>query len=175
MILFIPGIQNTKYSLMRKSFYFNTAYGNYSVIATTFYWQKTLKLYSSPVSKWCFVWIYSKCNNATTSNFKYDVRNIDRHRPLNILSLLFVCIVIDKSDKILHEKSSFIWNKWWIWISNWMKPQATIYLEIRNPVIKQYGIQFVFCKIQYIGSPVSIQQFRLVIECKKICSTVLLV
>lgn len=51
MFLFILGIQNTKYSLMSKSFNFNTAFGNYDVIATTFYWQKALKLFPSPVGK----------------------------------------------------------------------------------------------------------------------------
>lgn len=56
-----------------------------------------------------------------------------------------------------------------------MKPQAKIYSGIRDPVIKQYGIQLVFYKIQYIGTPDSIQQFRLAIELEKICPTILLV
>lgn len=55
-----------------------------------------------------------------------------------------------------------------------MKPQATIYSEIRNPVIKQYVIQIVFGKMRYVGTPDSMQQYRLVIEIEKIYPTTIL-
>lgn len=102
---------------------------------------------------------------------------------IHFIIILIECIIaIDKSDKILHEKSFCIKTKM---VNMNMQLNETsshniviCYSEIRHPVIKQYGNQLVFCKIQYKSihwTQYCCSLFHLFIEFEKMCPTILLV